>query len=191
MSNFAPAEAEDIKLQWHLNEVKMKTENSRTAFWNAPFDCSLDTESDFGQCRVVRLANENHGHICTGPWWLVDWVLLYVHRNRRLIRDGEPRTSTSTFTQLLSSGPWWKHGQLFVAGVADTGGFFHLRFLPVLGRSAVSMSTFQASLSVTLPPSCALLVTPIKRHSLSPRVYPPTLSASFERLWVLRDAEAT
>ena len=31
-------------------------------------------------------------------------VLLYVHRNRRLIRDGEPRTSTSTFTQLLSSG---------------------------------------------------------------------------------------
>ena len=30
-------------------------------------------------------------------------ALLYVHRNRRLIRDGEPRTSTSTFTQLLSS----------------------------------------------------------------------------------------
>ena len=30
-------------------------------------------------------------------------VLLYVHKNRRLIRDGEPRTSTSTFTQLLSS----------------------------------------------------------------------------------------
>ena len=30
-------------------------------------------------------------------------VLLYVHRNRRLIRDGEPRTATSTFTQLLSS----------------------------------------------------------------------------------------
>ena len=30
-------------------------------------------------------------------------VLLYVHRNRRFIRDGEPRTSTSTFTQLLSS----------------------------------------------------------------------------------------
>ena len=25
-------------------------------------------------------------------------VLLYVHRNRGLIRDGEPRTSTSTFT---------------------------------------------------------------------------------------------
>ena len=31
------------------------------------------------------------------------WVLLYVHRNRRLIRDGEPRTATSTFTQLLNS----------------------------------------------------------------------------------------
>ena len=30
-------------------------------------------------------------------------VLLYVHRNRRFVRDGEPRTSTSTFTQLLSS----------------------------------------------------------------------------------------
>ena len=30
------------------------------------------------------------------------WVLLYVHRNRRFIRDGEPRTATSTFTQLLS-----------------------------------------------------------------------------------------
>ena len=34
---------------------------------------------------------------------LVVEVLLYIHRNRRLIRDGEPRTSTSTFTQLLSS----------------------------------------------------------------------------------------
>ena len=31
-------------------------------------------------------------------------VLLYVHRNRRLIGDGEPRTSTSTFTEPLSSG---------------------------------------------------------------------------------------
>ena len=30
-------------------------------------------------------------------------MLLYVHRNRRLIRDGELRTATSTFTQLLSS----------------------------------------------------------------------------------------
>ena len=32
-------------------------------------------------------------------------MLLYVHRNRAdcSIRDGEPRTSTSTFTQLLSS----------------------------------------------------------------------------------------
>ena len=35
----------------------------------------------------------------------VDEVLLYVHRNRRLIRDGEPRTATSTFIQLLSSVP--------------------------------------------------------------------------------------
>ena len=31
-----------------------------------------------------------------------DEVLLYVHINRRLIRDGEPRTATSTFTQLLT-----------------------------------------------------------------------------------------
>ena len=30
-------------------------------------------------------------------------TLVYVHRDRRLIRDGEPRTATSTFTQLLSS----------------------------------------------------------------------------------------
>ena len=30
-------------------------------------------------------------------------VLLYVHRNRRLIRDAEPKTATSTFTQLLLS----------------------------------------------------------------------------------------
>ena len=29
-------------------------------------------------------------------------VLLYVHRDRRLIREWEPRTSTSTFTHLLS-----------------------------------------------------------------------------------------
>ena len=33
----------------------------------------------------------------------VGWVLLYVHRNRTLISDGEPRTATSTFTQLLTS----------------------------------------------------------------------------------------
>ena len=30
-------------------------------------------------------------------------VLLYVHRNRRHIRDESPKTTTSTFTQLLSS----------------------------------------------------------------------------------------
>ena len=30
-------------------------------------------------------------------------VLLYVDRNRRLIRDREHRTAASTFTQLLSS----------------------------------------------------------------------------------------
>ena len=29
-------------------------------------------------------------------------MLLNVHRNRGLIRDGEPRTATSTFTQFLS-----------------------------------------------------------------------------------------
>ena len=35
---------------------------------------------------------------------MVGWMLLYVHRNRRLIRGGrEPRTATSTFTQLLNS----------------------------------------------------------------------------------------
>ena len=30
-------------------------------------------------------------------------MLLYVHRNRSFIRNGEPRASTSTFTQLLNS----------------------------------------------------------------------------------------
>ena len=30
-------------------------------------------------------------------------ALLYIHRNRRFIRDGEPGMSTSTFTQLLNS----------------------------------------------------------------------------------------
>ena len=30
-------------------------------------------------------------------------MFLYVHRNIRLIRDGEPRTATSPFIQLLSS----------------------------------------------------------------------------------------
>ena len=43
------------------------------------------------------------------PLVLVE-VLLYAHRNRRLIRDVEPRTATSTFTQLLSSG-WYCHLQ--------------------------------------------------------------------------------
>ena len=31
------------------------------------------------------------------------WVLRYIHRNRMLISDGEPRRATLTFTQLLSS----------------------------------------------------------------------------------------
>ena len=30
-------------------------------------------------------------------------ALLYVHGNRRLMRDGEPRAATSTFRQLPSS----------------------------------------------------------------------------------------
>ena len=30
-------------------------------------------------------------------------MLLYVHRDRRPIRDGKPRTATSTFTQLPNS----------------------------------------------------------------------------------------
>ena len=47
-------------------------------------------------------------------------VLLYVHKNRRLIRDGEPRTATSTFTQFLSSGSLIRDGgQLGVWGVVS------------------------------------------------------------------------
>ena len=37
-------------------------------------------------------------------------VSLYVHRNRRLIRDGELRMATSTFIQLLSSDFLCKDG---------------------------------------------------------------------------------
>ena len=33
-------------------------------------------------------------------------ALLYVCRDRSTIRDGEPRTTTSTFTQLLTSDQW-------------------------------------------------------------------------------------
>ena len=32
-------------------------------------------------------------------------VLLYVHRNHKVHQDGETRTATSTFTQLLNSAP--------------------------------------------------------------------------------------
>ena len=43
-------------------------------------------------------------------------MLFYVHGNRRLIRDGEPRTATSTFTQLLNSAEVGKDGDyMFVA----------------------------------------------------------------------------
>ena len=40
---------------------------------------------------------------------LIGWVLLYVHRNRRLIRDsGKPRTATSTFTRLRECIEIWR-----------------------------------------------------------------------------------
>ena len=35
----------------------------------------------------------------------VDWMLLYIHRNHRLIRDGSPGQPPQLFTQLLSSDP--------------------------------------------------------------------------------------
>ena len=45
----------------------------------------------------------------TAPWrhcaTAVGWVLLYVHRNRRLIRDGSPGRPPRLFAQLLSSEP--------------------------------------------------------------------------------------
>ena len=41
--------------------------------------------------------------VSKGPaLFFLSFMLLYVHRDRRLIRDGEPRTAFSTFTQLLS-----------------------------------------------------------------------------------------
>ena len=47
-------------------------------------------------------------------------VLLYVHRNRKLIRDGEPRTATSTFTQLLNSDGYATEGALFISAQLST-----------------------------------------------------------------------
>ena len=44
-------------------------------------------------------------------------VLLYVHRNRKAHYDGEPRTATSTFTQLLNSELQQRTGNLFTASV--------------------------------------------------------------------------
>ena len=46
---------------------------------------------------------KQHVYLLTGR--IISWVevLPYVHRNRRFIRDGEPRTATSTFTQILNS----------------------------------------------------------------------------------------
>ena len=42
-------------------------------------------------------------------------VLLYIHINRRFIRDGKPRMSTLTFTQLLSS-----ESQLLIIIIIET-----------------------------------------------------------------------
>ena len=41
-----------------------------------------------------------------GPMLVSSSALLYVCRDRSTIRDGEPRTTTSTFTQLLTSDQW-------------------------------------------------------------------------------------
>ena len=42
-------------------------------------------------------------------------VLLYIHINHRFIRDGKPRTATSTFTHLLSS-----ESQLLIIIIIET-----------------------------------------------------------------------
>ena len=56
-----------------------------------------------------RGAQDVHFEFNTGPasYWHSSSMFLYVHRNRRFIRDWEPWTSTSSFTQLLSSDLWW------------------------------------------------------------------------------------
>ena len=62
--------------------------------FNVPYtDVSQKTDT------LVPSSSGLHSGMAVG---LVE-VLLYIHKNRRLIRDGEPRTATSTFTQLLSS----------------------------------------------------------------------------------------
>ena len=67
-------------------------------------------------------------------------ALLYVHRNRRLIRDGSPATATSTFTQLLA---------LTVTTFCLPGPFkFNLTFLIHLFKHKVTydMTVFCSSL---------------------------------------------
>ena len=55
---------------------------------------------------VIRKARKNkdtESHCTLGGHCNLVEVLLYVHKNHRLIRNGEPRMAISTFTQLLSS----------------------------------------------------------------------------------------
>ena len=58
---------------------------------NTEYDTEYDSQNEVIHCMAQPSANHETEE------------LLYVHRNRRFIRDGEPRTATSTFTQLLSS----------------------------------------------------------------------------------------
>ena len=80
-------------------ERRPRVKNSRRN-WNATEKIELEPRD---KVHSPCCARSLRGISCDCiDFFLVD-VLLYVNRNRRLIRDGEPRTATSTFTQLLGS----------------------------------------------------------------------------------------
>ena len=80
-------------------ERRPRVKNSRRN-WNATEKIELEPRD---KVHSPCCARSLRGISCDCvDFFLVD-VLLYVHSNRRLIRDGEPRTATSTFTQLLNS----------------------------------------------------------------------------------------
>ena len=86
-------------------------------------DSAVSALCCFTSTETLRLIRDGHLDFHTAPELcecvilLVGWVLLYVHRNRRLIRDREPRTATSTFTQLKTSASVILHEWLAFSSV--------------------------------------------------------------------------
>ena len=70
--------------------------------WNATSKSSSSSDNSSIKAAAGRFVDTISLRSSSGSMILLQ-MSLYVHRNRRLIRDGEPRTAISTFTQLLSS----------------------------------------------------------------------------------------